>query len=125
MSTELGESDRTHKVVNLCRESQVASYKKAKQSIRMRADADLTEGEVVERLANTYLEFYGDAPMHAGVTELAAEHATDNGDPTFSKEQLGALDMVTLRNMASNANTDAVSGRSTKLELIGYFLAGP
>jgi hypothetical protein len=44
-----------------------------------------------------------------------------NGDIVLTTEEAKRYDMQVLRNLASQSNSDAISGRSTKLELQSYF----
>lgn len=44
-----------------------------------------------------------------------------NGDMVFTTEETKQFDTNFLRNLAANANTDAVNGRSTRLEIISYY----
>jgi len=57
----------------------------------------------------------------AGTLGLVEESAADNGDPTFTTEELNQYDIMLLRNLAAEANTDAIHGKSTKLEIKAYF----
>lgn len=52
---------------------------------------------------------------------LVSEKAVENGDRVFSREELEEMDVHILRNYAADANTDAISGRSTKTEIFSYF----
>lgn len=55
------------------------------------------------------------------LTGLVDDCPIQRGDPVFTTQEVQRMDMNLLRNLAAEANSDAVSGRSTKLELQGYF----
>jgi hypothetical protein len=57
----------------------------------------------------------------AGSLGLVDERAIDNGDPVFTKEELDNFDIMLLRNLAAEANTNAIHGKSTKFEIKSYF----
>lgn len=53
--------------------------------------------------------------------KIVDELATDNGDMCFTNEQLNNMTKKMLRRLAANADTDAVNGKSTKMEIQVYF----
>jgi hypothetical protein len=122
MSTEQTQEsspESTHKVLNLYGQ-QVTAYQNARLAVMKHVGAGLTEGEIVKELAAAYTGHDGpsnDPPICGLVSETAAE----NGDRTYLRDELEQKDITTLRNMAAEANTNAISGRSTKLEIIAYF----
>ncbi|WP_246982112.1 hypothetical protein [Halorientalis marina] len=52
---------------------------------------------------------------------MVDERAAENGDPVFSLEELEEMHYQEIRRIAANANTDAIGGKSTKLEIFAYF----
>lgn len=52
---------------------------------------------------------------------LVPESASDNGDEVYTKEELKDMDYDELRQMAANVDSDAINGKSTKMEIISYF----
>lgn len=52
---------------------------------------------------------------------ITPEKASDNGDPVFDREELESMDYEELRALAAQVETDAINGKSTKLEMIDYF----
>lgn len=52
---------------------------------------------------------------------LVDETAAQNGDPVHDQENLEAMELTELRNLAADVDTEAVSGRSTRLEITAYF----
>ena len=119
---ELTRAAPEHKVLNLYG-AEVYVYENAKEAARRELDGDVTEGEIVRELARAYTGC-DDGPPPVALTETLDEHASDNGDPTYTYGELEAMNHQRLRNMAAEADTDAVSGRSTKLELYAYFTEG-
>jgi hypothetical protein len=51
---------------------------------------------------------------------LVDENPWDNGDPVLTTEEAARMDKKVLRRLAAEANTDAVTGRSVKLEWVSY-----
>lgn len=49
------------------------------------------------------------------------ERAAESGDEVYSRSELEEMHYQELRRIAANANTDAIGGRSTKLEIFAYF----
>lgn len=119
-----------HKVVNLY-DHQTNVYEGVRKAI-LDERGDLTEGEIIEELARAYPVFQvltgetrtngtpdpDDLPIMCALIE---ETAAQVGDPIFTREQLESLDANILRNMAKAATSDAVNGRSTRLEITAYF----
>lgn len=52
---------------------------------------------------------------------LVNETAVENGDLVFTTEELQDFDIMLLRNLAAEASTDAINGKSTKYEIVEYF----
>jgi len=52
---------------------------------------------------------------------LVSETAEDNDDPTFTTEELERFDYQLLRNMAAEANTDEIHGKSPMMLVKSYF----
>lgn len=101
---------------------QKPAYLTARAKVIRENGPDLTEGEIVEALAQAYTgngeNGSGGVP---GICGLVNETAAECGDPVFSREELDAMDQHELRRLASDANSDDINGRSTKLKIIAYF----
>jgi len=121
-SQELTREAPDHKVVNLYG-AQVHVYENAKEAAKRRLDGDPTEGEIIRELARAYTPGNGGPPPGV-LDEIMDEHASDNGDPVYTYGELEAMNHQRLRNIAAEADTDAVGGRSTRLELFSYFVEG-
>jgi len=57
----------------------------------------------------------------AATMRLVDDDPDRNGDPVLTTEEVQQWDTKLIRRLAANANTDAISGRSTKLEMQDYF----
>lgn len=98
---------------------QAPAYLAAKAAVMREKGPDVTEGQVVEELANAYTGTHGDCtPTYC---RLVDETAAQNGDPVYSRDELAAKDHQELRRMAADANTDEINGKSTRLEITAYF----
>lgn len=53
--------------------------------------------------------------------KLVEETALDNGDPILTTDEIDTYSHTLLRRLAAEANTDAVYGKSNRLELRAYF----
>jgi len=56
-----------------------------------------------------------------GSLSLVEETATDTGDMIFTTEQVNEFSYQMLRNLASEANTDCINGKSNKLVIQQYY----
>ena len=123
MSTkDLTRSAPEHKALNLY-DAQVQVYENAKEAVKNELGDDVTEGEIVRELARAYTG-YNQANPPSALSELLDEHASDNGDPTYSYGELKAMNAQRRRNLAAQVDTDVVNGRSTKIEVYAYFTEG-
>lgn len=52
---------------------------------------------------------------------ILPERAIETDDPVWTKQELEAMDYDELRQLAAETDSDAVNGKSTKLEIIGFF----
>ena len=118
-TTHHGEYGTDYKVLYL-NGSQVPIYEEAKDVVKAGLGENVTEGEVVRELARAYL-FLKPKTISPGMRQVVDGHASENGDPVFTLEELEAMDAQRIRNLAADANTDAVSGRSTRVEMYSYF----
>lgn len=121
-SRELTRGVPEHKVLNLYG-AQVHVYENAKEAARRELGDDATEGEIVRELARAYTGC-DDGPPPAALNELLDEHATDNGDPTYTYGELEGMNHQRLRNMAAEADTDAINGRSVGVRVYAYYMEG-
>lgn len=62
-----------------------------------------------------------DTPITSGAFKIVEEHATDNGDPVFTKEELNNMSYQMLRLLAANANTSVINGKSNQLQIKAYY----
>jgi len=58
----------------------------------------------------------------AGSLSLVSETAIDNGDLIFTKSEFENLHYQYVRNLAAEANTDEINGKSNRLEIQSYFV---
>lgn len=56
-----------------------------------------------------------------GSSGLIDESADQNDDPTFTSRELERFDYQLLRNLAANANTEAINGKSPMMIVKSYF----
>lgn len=122
-STESNSTDRPRKAVNLIRREQIVAYENAKEAVKRELGKDdVTQGDVMLEVARAYT---GLTPTPGLVAELIDDHASENGDPVFGYDELEAMDPTRLRNLAADANTDAICGKSTMHEVYSYHAARP
>lgn len=101
-------------------EQQTPVYLNAKAAVIREKGPDLSEGEVVEELAKAYTGTDGECSL-PGYCGLVDETAAQNGDPVYTREELEAMGQHEIRQLAGEADTTEVTGKSTKLEIIAYF----
>jgi len=124
MSTESTDNtlqQRDHKVVNLYT-GQIEAFQDAKATLEEKIGEDLTEGQAVAVVCAWYLQ---DQDLPEVLEDMVDETAAENDDPVFTYGEIEALQRIDPdlpRRMAATANTDEVSGRSTKLERYSYFV---
>ena len=121
-SQELTRAAPDHKVLNLYG-AQVHVYENAKEAAKRELGDDATEGEIVRELARAYTGC-DTGPPPAVLGEMLDEHASDNGDPTYTYGELEGMNHQRLRNMASEADTDAIDGRTPGVQIYAYYLEG-
>lgn len=107
------------KSIGLTREPQIKAYLNARAAVMKELGPDATEGEIVKELAKAYTGHGGECDET--ICGLVSETAAENGDPVYSRNKLESMEITKLRNMAADVETDAISGRDTKLEIIAYF----
>lgn len=112
-----------HKVVNLYN-SQVTAYEKARAFARVAVGRDATEGEILEEIATTYLDHLHDPETDCEehlIGDMVGETAADNGDPTFSREELKDTPGAVHDSIAAVVETDEIDSFSTSYEIMAYF----
>ncbi|APX97570.1 hypothetical protein [Natronorubrum daqingense] len=115
----MSQARENHKVVNLYREQTIA-YQNAREAVKRELGSDVSEGEIIKELARAYTGHNGFAEPRA-MCGLVTETAAENGEMTYSYDELQQIENHKLRNMAADADTDAIHGKSTRLEIVAYF----
>jgi len=72
--------------------------------------------ELSERIAAPHPEF-----VEASDNETEADSAESDEDESDDEPEYAAMDYAELRQLASDADTDAIDGRSSKEEIVAYF----
>lgn len=124
MSTESSTKghEKQDKTIRLYTKDSVEAYHSVKETLQSKIGEKLTDLEVVHFLCLYYLA--DDEPIADMVRDIVDDHASENDDPVFSStelQQLQDMDPNLLRRVASDANTDAINGKSTMLERFSYF----
>ena len=109
------------KTLALTRSEQQRAYLNARAAVIRDKGPDVTEGEIVEELACAYTGYDGGSGPGPSICGLVTETAAENGDPVFTVDELKDMTITEIRRLAADADTEAVSGRSTKMEIIAYF----
>jgi hypothetical protein len=117
MSTEYA-----HKVVNLYGE-QTATYENAREAVKQELGQDVTEGEIIQELARAYTGYDGDV-VPEPVAGMIDDHASNHDAPVLPYSALKKMSNKRIRRMAAEADTDAISGRDTRMEWYSFFGKG-
>ena len=107
-------------VINLNAE-QTPIYLETEQMLKRVLGEEATRGEVVRELCRHFW-FVKPRTISPTILELVDDHASNNNDPTFSLGELEMMDAHRLRQYAAQSRTEELNGKSTRLEMYGYFL---
>lgn len=92
--------------------SQVTAYRNAKAVVKNELDEEVSEGEIVRELAHAYT---GIEEPPGEIPDMVDESASEKGDSSYSYDELQDLPYQKLRQLAAEANTHEVNGKSPHL----------
>lgn len=102
---------------------QIATFLRARELMAAECDDDVSDADVFREALTEWLIQESDGQdVH---TQLVSETAIENGDSVFPRGELKALDPTVRRNLAADADTDAINGKSTIYEVAGYHSPDP